>query len=230
MARLMKNLSILLIFLISTIMTAQNNEQPTVDVTGEGIVRVVPDEVTITVRVENTGNEAKALKMLNDNIVNDVLQTIKRMGIKDKNVQTEYVNLSKNYDYNKKTYNYSANQTISIYLKDLKKYEPLMDGLMSSGINRIDGISFSSSKEMELKSQARKKAVENALMKAKEYVGVLNQTIGNAVSISEFQNSIAPQPMYKAMAMQGDSAGEKETLAPGEIEIRTSVNVRFVLK
>jgi uncharacterized protein YggE len=230
MARLMKNLSILLIFLISTIMTAQNNEQPTVDVTGEGIVRVVPDEVTISVRVENTGNEAKALKMLNDNIVNDVLQTIKRMGIKDKNVQTEYVNLSKNYDYNKKTYNYSANQTISIYLKDLKKYEPLMDGLMSSGINRIDGISFSSSKEMELKSQARKKAVENALMKAKEYVGVLNQTIGNAVSISEFQNSIAPQPMYKAMAMQGDSAGEKETLAPGEIEIRTSVNVRFVLK
>jgi uncharacterized protein YggE len=226
----MKNLSILLIFLISTIMTAQNNEQPTVDVTGEGIVRVVPDEVTISVRVENTGNEAKALKMLNDNIVNDVLQTIKRMGIKDKNVQTEYVNLSKNYDYNKKTYNYSANQTISIYLKDLKKYEPLMDGLMSSGINRIDGISFSSSKEMELKSQARKKAVENALMKAKEYVGVLNQTIGNAVSISEFQNSIAPQPMYKAMAMQGDSAGEKETLAPGEIEIRTSVNVRFVLK
>ena len=226
----MKNISILLIFLISTIMTAQNIEQPTVDVTGEGIVRVVPDEVTISVRVENTGNEAKALKILNDNIVNDVLQTIKRMGIKDKNVQTEYVKLSKNYDYNTKTYNYSANQTISIYLKDLQKYEPLMDGLMSSGINRIDGISFSSSKEMELKSQARKKAIENAVMKAKEYVGVLNQTIGKAVSISEFQNAIAPQPMYKAMAMQSDSAGERETLAPGEIEIRTSVNVRFVLK
>jgi hypothetical protein len=226
----MKNLSIILIFLISTIMTAQNNEQPTVDVTGEGVVRAVPDEVTISVRVENTGNEAKALKMLNDNIVNDVLQTIKRMEIKDKYVQTEYVKLSKNYDYNTKTYNYSANQTISIYLKDLQKYGSLMDDLMSSGINRIDGISFSSSKEMELKSQARKKAVENAVMKAKEYVGVLNQTIGKAVSISEFQNSIAPQPMYRAMAMQGDSAVEKETLAPGEIEIRINVNVRFVLK
>jgi uncharacterized protein YggE len=82
---------------------------------------------------------------------------------------------------------------------------------------------------MELKSQARRKAIENALMKANEYVVVLNQTIGKAISISEFQNSIAPQPMYRAMAMQGDSAMEKETLAPGEIEIRISVNVRFVL-
>ena len=225
----MKTLRTLLILLFCTIMTAQNNPQPTVDVTGEGIVRVVPDEVTISVRIENTGNEVKPLKTKNDQIVNDVLQTIKRMGIEDKNVQTEYVRLSKNYQHNTKTYNYSANQTISIYLKDLQKYEPLMDGLMTSGINRIDGISFSSSKQMELKSQARKKAVENAVMKAKEYVGVLNQTIGKAVSISEFQNSIAPQPMFKAMAMDVEGTGAKQTLAPGEIEIRTSVNVRFVL-
>jgi len=225
----MKNLITFLILLISTFMTAQNNPQPTVDVTGEGIVYVVPDEVTISVRVENTGTEVKALKTKNDRIVNDVLQTIKRMGIEDKNVQTEYVKLSKNYQHNTKTYNYSANQTISIYLKDLKKYETLMDGLMASGINRIDGISFSSSKEMELKSQARKKAIENAVMKAKEYVGVLNQTIGKAVSISEAQNYISPQPMYRAMAMQADNSAAKETLAQGEIEIRINVNVRFVL-
>ncbi|MGK0426270.1 MAG: hypothetical protein ACJAUR_000367 [Ulvibacter sp.] len=211
-------------------MTAQNNLQPTVDVTGEGIVRVVPDEVTISVQVENIGNEVKLLKTKNDQIVNDVLQTIKRMGIEDKDVQTEYVRLSKNYQHNTKTYNYSANQTISIYLKDLQKYESLMDGLMASGINRIDGISFSASKEIELKSQARKKAIENAVMKANEYVGVLNQTIGKAVSISELQNATAPQPMYRAMAMQDGSAGAKQTLAPGEIEIRANVNVRFVLK
>ncbi|MFT4668668.1 MAG: hypothetical protein ACI840_001676 [Ulvibacter sp.] len=229
MTRQMKNLRTLLILLISTVMTAQNNPQPTVDVTGEAIVRAVPDEVTISVRVENTGNEVKPLKMKNDQILDDVLQTIKLLGIEDKNVQTEYVRLSKNYQHNTKTYNYSANQTISIYLKDLEKYESLMDGLMASGINRIDGISFSSSQEMELKSKARKKAVENAVMKAKEYVGVLNQTIGKAVSISEFQNSIAPQPMFKSMAMQDESAGIKQTLAPGEIEIRTTVNVRFVL-
>ena len=225
----MKNLFTLLILLISTIMIAQNSPQPTVDVTGEGIVRVVPDEVTITVRVENTGSEVKALKATNDRIVNDVLLTIKRNGIEDKYVQSEYVRLTKNYEYNTKTYNYAANQTISIYLKDLKKYESLMDGLMASGINRIDGISFTSSENTALESKARKKAVENAQMKAKEYTAVLNQTIGKAVSISESQSVVGPQPMYRAMAMEGDSAGGKQTLAPGELEIRCIVNIRFVL-
>ncbi len=225
----MKNVRILLILLVSSFVSAQNNPQPTVDVTGEGIILTVPDEVTISVRVENTGNEVRPLKAMNDQIVHDVLQTVKRIGIVDKNVQTEYVRLTKNYDYKTKTYNFSANQTIRIYLKDLEKYEPLMDGLMASGINRIDGIAFSSSKETALKSQARKKAIENAVMKAEEYVGVLNQTIGKAVSISEFNNATMPQPMYRSMAMQDESASSKQTLAPGEIEIRTAVKVRFIL-
>jgi hypothetical protein len=210
-------------------MTAQNNLQPTVDVTGNGTVRVVPDQVTISVRIENSGDDVKLLKTQNDQIVNDVLQTIKGMGIDNKNVQTEYVKLSKNYQHNTKTYNYAANQKVSIYLKDLEKYESLMDALMASGINRIDGISFSSSNEIALRSQARKKAMENAVMKAKEYVGVLNQTIGKAVSISEFQNSVVPQPMYRSMAMADEGAPSKQTLAPGEIEIQAKVTVSFIL-
>lgn len=225
----MKTIITLLIVLMSTIMIGQNNLPPTVDVTGEGIVRVVPDEVTVKVRVENTGRNAKELKSLNDRIVNDVLATVKRMGIEAKDVQTEFVRLSKNYEYNTKTYNYAANQSVSIRVRDLSNYESLMNGLMDSGINRIDGISFSSSNKATLKSQARKKAVENAKMKAEEYAGVLNQTIGKAVSISEFRQSTSPQPMYRAMVMEGDSSRGQQTLAPGEMEIRVSINISFLL-
>ena len=225
----MKTINTLLILLISTVMIAQNNPQPTVDVTGEGIVRVVPDEVTVKVRVENTGKNAKELKSQNDRIVNDVLSTIKGFGIDDKDVQTDYVRLSKNYEYNTKTYNFVANQSISIKVRDLKKYEVLMNGLMDSGINRIDGIMFSSSNKSTLESQARKKAIENAKMKAQEYAGVLNQTIGKAISISEYRSANNPVPMYRTMAMEGDSAGGKQTLAPGEMEILVNVNVSFIL-
>jgi hypothetical protein len=166
---------------------------------------------------------------LNDRIVNDVLATAKQMGIEAKDIQTEFVRLSKNYEYNTKTYNFAANQSVSIKVRDLKKYESLMNGLMDSGINRIDGISFSSSDNLALESQARKKAVENAKMKAQEYAGVLNQTIGKAISISEFRQVSSPQPMYRAMAMESDSSGGEQTLAPGEMEIRVNVNVSFLL-
>ena len=226
-----KTVQILVILLTTTMMThAQNTQQPTVSVTGEGIVKTVPDEANIDIRVENTGKDATIIKQENDRTVSKVLSFIKKMGIDDKDVKTQYIRLNKNYDYNRKTYNYSANQAISIKLKDLSKYEDLMNGLLQSGINRIDGVSFSASNEDQLKSQARKKAVENAKMKAEEYAGVLNQTIGKAVLISEFQQSDYPQPvMYKSAMMESDASGGQQSIAPGEIKLKATVNVSFLL-
>ena len=227
----MKTIKTLLILAITTTtMMAQNTlPPPTIDVTGEGIVRVVPDEVTINIRVENTGENTKVLKEQNDATISEVLKFLKKMDIADKDIRTEYMNLNKNYDYNSKTYTFAANQSLSVKLRDLKKYEAVMKGLIDTGINRIDGVSFSSSKEETLKSEARKKAVANAQMKAKEYASVLNQTVGKAVSISEFNNASGPQPMYK-MAMMDSSAGNGEqTIALGEMEIKATVNVSFLL-
>ncbi len=226
----MKTLKTLLILAITTTtMMAQNTGTPTVDVTGEGIVRVVPDEVTINIRVENTGENTKTLKEQNDVTINDVLKFLKKMNIGDKDVRTEYMNLSKNYDYNSKTYTFAANQSLSVKLRDLNKYEQVMKGLIDTGINRIDGVEFSSSNKEALESQARKKAIENAQMKAKEYAGVLNQTVGKAVSISEFKATSGPQPMYKMAAMSDSSGGGDQSIALGEMEIRTTINVSFLL-
>ncbi len=210
-------------------MTAQQPIQPTVDVTGEGAITVVPDQVTVNVRVENTGKNPSVVKQENDRTVNNVLEFVKKMNIDSKHVKTEYVRLSKNYEHNTKTYNYAANQSISIQLNDLSKYDDLMNGLLETGINRIDGVQFQSSNREALEAQARIKAVEDAKMKAESYAKVLDQTIGKAVSISEFQPSSEPRPMYRSMAMEADSSGGQETLAPGELEIRVRINVSFVL-
>ena len=230
-----KNLFILMLLLSNLVMSQNNmqttNIQATVDVTGEGIVKVVPDEVTIIVQVENKGQNPKELKQKNDFVINDVLQYIKSMKIADKYVQTQYVRLNKNYDYQTKEYSYVANQSISIYLKDLERYESLMNGLVERGINRINGISFSSSKIDELKSQARIKAIQNAKMKAEEYTNVLGQSIGKAVLISEFSNTNYPGPVNRANMMQSSDAlvMEQQTISVGEIEIITKVKVSFLL-
>ncbi len=209
-------------------MTAQNEQTPTVDVTGEGIVTVVPDQVTVTIRVENTGKDPKEVKFMNDRTISDVLKFLKDSNIKDKHIKTEYIRLSKNYEYNTKKYNYAANQSISLKIVDLDRYEGIMNGLIATGINRIDGVQFSSSKKESLEAEARAKAVRNAKQKAEEYTAVLGQSIGKAVQISEFQASHTPGPMFRtAMAMESDGPGQ--TIAPGEMEIKVRVNVRFVL-
>lgn len=226
----MKKIFPVLLVLLSLQIMAQEKLQTVVNVTGEGIVTVVPDQVTISVSVENTGDDVIALKMLNDKTVDEVLKHIKQSGVEAKDVQTQYVSLNKRYDYNTKIYTFQAKQTITVLLRDLKKYDPLVSGLVQKGINSIDGITFGSSKAGELKSQARKKAIANAKMKAEEYAGVLNQKIGKAIQINEQGNQNPPMPMYRSglMAMSDNESGD--TLAVGEMEMKVNIQVIFELQ
>lgn len=222
---------LLLATLILVFVTGFAQESPTsiVNVTGKGTVKVVPDEVVIRARIEHTGKSASEVKAQNDKVVNDIIKYLKSEKISTKNFQTEYIRLSKDYNYNSKDTSYSANQAISIKLEDLSKYEKIMSGLLNSGLNRIDGIQFQSSKKEELESEARKKAVLNAQEKAREYATALGQDIGKAQSINELESGNFPQPMYKAMQMDIAESGQQETIAPGEMEISVKVNVGFIL-
>ena len=118
---------------------------------------------------------------------------------------------------------------MTIKLEDLGSYESIMDGLMESGINRIDNVVFASSKRTELAAEARKKAVANAKMKAVEYAGVLGQEVGKAISIRENIATAPPTPVYRAMAMD-ESASGKQSIAPGEMQIAVTIYISFELK
>jgi uncharacterized protein YggE len=143
------------------------------------------------------------------------------------------VNLYKNYDYNTKKHSYVANQTISIHLKDLSKYDKLMMDLVDSGINNIQGVEFKSSKIKEHERQARKNAMLDAKQKAEDYVSVLaGQKVGKALIISENEivNVMPLSYEMKTMALADEGGMPKETLAIGEIEIVSTVTVSFVLE
>ncbi|WP_311195907.1 SIMPL domain-containing protein [Antarcticibacterium sp. 1MA-6-2] len=161
--------------------------QPMVTTNGEGIVKVVPDQVLIKSRIEHEGKDPQEVKKKNDAVVNEVIKYLKSQGISEKNIQTDYINLNKNYNYDNKTYSYVANQAISIKLDNLKNYEKIMSGLLEDGLNRIDGIEFKSSEMEKHNSEARKRAVLDAKAKAEELAGALDQTVGKAFLINEIE-------------------------------------------
>lgn len=204
--------------------------EPTISVTGEGIVKMVPDQVLIRIRVENEGKSAKEVKQKNDEAINEVFQFVKSMKIDKKDVTTEYINLSKNYDYNTKKYNFVANQSVSILLKDLSKYEALTQGLLDAGANRFDGVEFKSSQLEKYKSEARMVAAKNAKQRADEYASALGQTVGKAIQVSESGSYVPPMPTMRVKAMMDSSESINQTIAVGEMEISVSVNVVFQLQ
>lgn len=224
----MKKLFIVLALIVSVGAFAQENV-PMVSVTGEGIVEVIPDKVQINARVEHTGDSASEVKRQNEAAVNRIFEFLESQGVEPKNIKTEYLRLNKEHNHNTKEDYFSANQAISIQLNSLENYEEIMSGLLESGLNRIDGLEFQTSKKEELESEARKEAMLDAQEKARELASAVGQTVGVAYKISEMEAHF--QPVYQMAEMRAfDSSSAKQTIAPGEMEITVQVNVGFVLQ
>lgn len=230
----MKRVIVFMSVMFMTLSYGQEIKQvPQIIVSGEGKIKVIPDEATISATVETKGNNAKEVKQKNDEQIEAVLKLIKKMNLAPADYRTQRVALNPIYDYEKKKTTYNATQTIEIVVRDLNKYDELMEGLVNQGINRIDNVVFQSSKLAQYESDARKLAMKDAKHKAEDYVSVLGQKVGKAMTISDNTQSYIPQPVYarfKTMAMESDAAAPKETLAVGEITITANVSVNFILE
>lgn len=203
---------------------------PQIVVSGEGKIKVTPDQAVINVGVENTGNDAAEVKKKNDAAIDAIIKYLKSAKLPASDYQTKQVNLYKNFDYDKKKYYYNASQTISITLKDLSKYDAIMMGLVDSGANTIHGVEFRSSKVAQYESEARVKAVQNAKAKALDYAGALSQKVGKTLLVTDNSQTYYPRPMFAEMKVGGDAGMSRETLAIGEIEVTANVTINFALE
>ena len=218
---------------IQAISQEQTKFPPQISISGEGKIFVVPDIAIIQLGVQNNGKDPKDVKQLNDVTIDKVIAYIKKFGILAADYKTTQLSLYKNYDYEKKKHSYQANQTISVTLKDISKYNAFMMDVMETGINVIHSVGFKSSKIELFESEARKKAMLNAKKKADDYVSVLpGQKVGKAITISDNSQINYPQPVFMAKGYMADveSKQSRETLAIGEIEIVSNVSVSFVLE
>ena len=214
--------------LISTMAIAQN-QTPTVEVIGEGIVYATPDMVNISISIEKEGLDLKNLRQKNGEAVAQVLQLLSKE-LPMENFQTSYVSLYKD-DYNKLN-KYRVVQNINIKLEDISKYDNLMNAIFDTGVNRIDGISFGVKNKEKLLQEARIAAIDDARKKALLYAVSLDQNIGKAIQIKEVNshfNDIQPVERMSKMSLGSPANGSDNTLAVGKIAIEAQVNVAFEL-
>lgn len=214
--------------LISTMAIAQN-QTPTVEVVGEGIVYATPDMVNISISIEKEGLDLKNLRQKNGEAVAQVLQLLSKE-LPMENFQTSYVSLYKD-DYNKLN-KYRVVQNINVKLEDISKYDNLMNAILDAGVNRIDGISFGVKNKEKLLQEARIAAIDDARKKALLYAVSLDQNIGKAIKIKEVNshfNDIQPVERMSKMSLGSPANGNDNTLAVGKIAIEAQVNVAFEL-
>lgn len=222
------------IVLCFTALSAQGQEACTnpkiVKTTGTAELKVTPDQAVIQLGVEYQSATAKNAKAIVTDTSRKILAALKRLGIDDKDIQTDYLSMQPMIDYRKglRITNFTAEQSLSVKVRDLSRLDDVMDALISAGANSIGGIEYQSSELRKYKDQARDEAAKAAREKADALAKALGNQIGKTYSIEEVQQSENSYSILANTTQEYDKSRAPST-APGQLTVTASVVVSFDL-
>jgi uncharacterized protein len=205
-----------------------------ITVTGDAELKVVPDQVTLSLVVETSHKDLMAAKSDNDERVKKIIALTQQFKIDPRHVQTDRIRIEpryESYERERKFLGYFVNKSIVICLKDLSRFEELLTSVLRAGTNYVPGVQFESTELIKHRSQARLMAVKAAQEKAAAIAGQLGQKLGKPRTIQEADaGHMEPRRLYSnVIGNEGASAGASETFAVGQITINARVSVSFEL-
>src|SRR4051812_31819261 len=121
----------------------------TVNTSGEAVVYVRPDEAVVGFGIESFGDTLDKAKQQNEEGSTRLLKAIKGLGIEDKHVQTDTVQIEIHYKEPAHPTlgieGYFARRAYSVTLKDIKQLEKLVDTALKNGANQLSGFEYRTS-------------------------------------------------------------------------------------
>ncbi len=218
-----------------------------ISVTGDAMVKVVPDEVILTLGVETRHEDLAVAKRHNDERVQRVIAVAKGIGIEEKHIQTDFINISPEYEYRNagidRIVGYRVGKTIEITLRDINHFDDLLAGTLEAGANYVHGIEFRTTELRKYRDQARALAIQAAQEKAQALAQELGRVAGEPQTISEaysgwwssynswwgarWGNYVSQNVIQNAGL---DAFTTEGGTAPGQIAVSAKIAVTFELK
>jgi hypothetical protein len=204
----------------------------TISLSGHGEVKAAPDMAAVTSGVVSQGATAAQALDANTRAMNAVLQALADAGIAAQDIQTSNFNVQPRYDYGNNAQpptlaGYDVSNSVTVTVRDLGGLGALLDTMVKSGANQINGIAFQVSKPDAALDEARKHAVEDATRKARLYAAAMAVGLGPVMSISEGVTYEPPLPV-RAKAMAAESM--PVPIAAGQQTLSVDVNVIWEIR
>jgi uncharacterized protein YggE len=205
-------------------------------------VKVVPDEIEITLGVETRDRNLLAAKTQNSDKLQKTLAVLRGLNIDPKNVQTDYLSIEPDYSNNDRVViAYFVRRRIAVILHDLSKFESLLSGVLQAGVNYVHNIEFRNTELRKYRDRARSMAILAAREKAIALAKDLGQKVGRPHSIIEGGGGwLSPGGWWggrwgaMAQNVQSNSGNgapsESGGLSLGQITISAGVTVAFELE
>ena len=216
-----------------------------ISVNGESEVRVVPDEVILSLGVETFNAALRTAKSMNDERIQKTIAAARNLAVQASQMQTDYVGIEPKYeqgDIARTLQGYVVRRTVVIRLREISKFEDLLTAALEAGVTHVHGIEFRTTELRRHRDQGRVLAIRAAQEKAALLARESGRKVGAARSIGEASYGYHASygswwgGRYSSMSQNaiqnvgGAPLESDSTLAPGQISIRVSVHASYVLQ
>jgi len=217
--------------------SVSNDNQNRIRVSGEGKIRIMPDQVTLTINTAFTKPRMVDAVRETQNTVDSVIAILGKYGNKKEDIKTSSVSANKDYQYignTTKFVGYQAQQTIDFVLHDLSKFTELTGKLLETKISGIGSISFAHSKADSILREADLIAYDDALKSAQKLASRAEVKIGKLLFLSNDGSASNESTGNRTgMALETFSkayGGEGFKIAPEVLEFKRTIYTEFEIK
>ncbi|PKM93682.1 MAG: hypothetical protein CVU84_13950 [Firmicutes bacterium HGW-Firmicutes-1] len=194
---------------------------------GEGNVMVVPDVALIQLGVETNNTNLQKAQEENTLRTQQVLTAIGQLGIEEKDLQTIYYNIEKQYDYidgKQVDRGYRVSNILQVTVRNIDLVGEVVDTAVNNGANVVRGISFEVDDTTYYYQKALNLAVMNAVKKAESIASRMSiQLLHVPFRITEESYGQAPVT-NRYFAARGDV---ETPIEAGQTQITARVKVVF---
>ncbi len=210
--------------------SAELESRNEIAVNGAGVIKAKPDTGIVNVAVDTTNADPQKAQSENTKLTNQLVEALKKAGIKEEDIKTGYYNMYREYNYNdgKSTEgNYRVTHSYEVTIKDINKVGSIIDIATENGANQVNSVRFTVADSSKYYQEALKAAIKNAEEKANTIASTISVKIGKPSKVIE-AGYYEPSPIYmdRALAKGMESEGSTDIIS-GDLEIRANVQVTY---
>lgn len=212
----------------------ENADSQVITVNASESVKVVPDMAQVIYGITTQNEDAAKCQEETAEKMNQLIATLKELGIEEKSIQTSNYDLNPRQDWNNNGaivgYEMSAQVTVSDI--PLDQVGDILSKSVSAGVNQVQSVTYLSSQYDASYQEALKKAVASAQEKAQALADASGSTLGHAVKITEYGNNQTAryQNTMRSMAKEEAVMDAGMVMMPGEISVEANISVEFAIQ
>src|SRR5262245_30407366 len=201
-----------------------------VKVFGSAVLRVEPDVASLKFAVSRQAKQPKSAFQETHKAVKSVRAYLTQAGAGD--VAASRITLSRTFEYSggrQQPTGYSAQVAFNVLVRDLDRMEDLLVGVVDAGANEINAVEFRTSRLLEHRAEARRRAVAAGREKAENYCRAAGVTLGAVVSIEDVNPEVlrGSREGHTSQEAPSDDTGPERAFAPGSIVVGAAVSIVF---